>query len=89
MDGTLDSIPCPDQFLDVLLTSNAIGWNLSEELPEIERVLKPGGYAIHLLQAEEKVENPFHDILTSSPWNYSWLLDKDPERIKRRYYKRK
>ena len=89
MDGTLDSIPCPDQFLDVLLTSNAIGWNLSEELPEIERVLKPGGHAIHLLQAEEKVENPFHDILTSSPWNYSWLLDKDPERIKRRYYKRK
>ncbi len=87
MDGTLESIPCPDQFLDVLLTSNAIGWNLSEELPEIERVLKPGGHAIHLLQAEEKVENPFHNILTSSPWNYSCLQDKSKERIKRRYYK--
>ncbi|RLD70937.1 MAG: hypothetical protein DRI98_06640, partial [Bacteroidetes bacterium] len=43
MDGTLDSIPLPDCLLDVLITSNAIGWNLLEELKEIERVVKPGG----------------------------------------------
>lgn len=89
LDGTLDSIPLPDQFLDILLTSNAIGWNLSGELPEIERVLKPGGHAIHLLQAEEKDVDPFHDILTSSTWNYTCLQETGRERIKRRYYKRK
>ncbi len=45
MDGTLDSIPLPDRTLDVLITSNAIGWNLQEELQEIERVIKPGASA--------------------------------------------
>ena len=28
MDGFLDSIPLPDNSVDVLMTSNAIGWNL-------------------------------------------------------------
>ena len=86
LDGTLDSIPLPDNSLDVLITSNAIGWNLNDELYEIQRVVKPGGHAIHLLQAEEKVENPFHEILTSSPWNYTSLREKDGKRIKLRYY---
>ena len=86
MDGTLDSIPLPDNSLDVLLTSNAIGWKLEEELKEIERVLRSGGHAIHLLQAEEKVENPFHDILISSPWNYTCLQEAEENRMKLRYF---
>lgn len=86
MDGTLDSIPLPDQSLDVLITSNAIGWNLNEELKEIGRVIKPGGQAIHLLQWDEKVENPVHEILTSSPWNYTCLQDGDEKKIKIRYF---
>ena len=86
MDGTLDSIPLPDQSLDVLITSNAIGWNLSEELHEIQRVLKPGGHAIHLLQADEKDENPLHETLTSPPWNYNCLQEKEGNRMKLRYY---
>ena len=86
MDGTLDSIPLPDKSLDVLITSNAIGWNLAEELIEIQRVVKPGGHAIHLLQAEETVENPFHETLTSSPWNYTSLQEKNENRMKLRYF---
>ena len=86
MDGTLDSIPLPDRSLDILITSNAIGWNLDEELQEIERVVKPDGHAIHLLQSNEKVENPFHKTLISSPWKYSCLQDQ--EIMKLRYYKR-
>ena len=85
MDGTLDSIPLPDQSLDVLITSNAIGWNLSEELIEIKRVVKSGGHAIHLFQAQEKVDNPFHEILTSPPWNYTCLQEKDENRMKLKY----
>ena len=87
MDGTLDSIPFPDHSLDVLITSNAIGWNLNEELKEIERVIKPGGHAIHLLQSNEQVANPFHETLTSSPWNYTCLQDEDEEKTKLRYFK--
>jgi len=87
MDGTLDSIPLPDHTLDVLITSNAIGWNLSAELEEIERVIKPGGYAIHLLQSNDKLENPFHETLTASPWNYTSLEDGDEMKMKLRYFK--
>lgn len=74
IDGFLDSIPLPDDSADVLITSNAIGWNLEEELFEIERVLKLGGVAIHLLRnSDSKTENPFHDIFVSKKWNYTFI----------------
>jgi SAM-dependent methyltransferase len=88
MDGTLDSIPLPDHTLDVLITSNAIGWNLNEELIEIERVIKPGGHAIHLLQSNEQRAYPFHEKLISSPWNYTSLEDGDEMKMKLRYFKK-
>jgi len=87
MDGTLDSIPLPDQFLDVVITSNAIGWNLSDELKEVERVIKPGGYAIHLIWSDVHQENSLHEILISSPWNYSCFQDGNDKKMKLRYYK--
>ena len=86
MDGTLDSIPLPGRFLDILITSNAIGWNLLEELKEIERVIKHGGHAIHLLQSNEKLASPFHETLTSPPWNYSCLQEGDEKKMKLRYF---
>jgi precorrin-6B methylase 2 len=86
MDGTLDSIPLPDHSLDVLITSNAIGWKLEEELKEIERVVKTGGNAIHLLQSDEELANPFHETLTSSPWNYTCLQGIEEEKMKLRYF---
>lgn len=86
MDGTLDSIPLPAHTLDVLITSNAIGWNLAGELREIERVVKSGGHAIHLLQSAEQAENPFHETLISAPWNYTCLQNGD-KMMKTRYYK--
>ncbi len=47
-DGFLHAIPLPSGCADVVMTRQAIGWNLDEELPEIERVLKPDGIALHL-----------------------------------------
>jgi len=87
MDGTLDSIPLPDGSLDVLITSNAIGWNLQEELREIERVVKPGGTAIHLLWSRESYEIPFHPTLTSPPWNYTCVGDMENMPLKLLYTK--
>jgi len=87
MDGILSSIPLPDRSLDILITSNAIGWSLDKELKEIERVIKPGGHAIHLLQSNEKIENPFHETLASVPWNYTCLMDEAGEKMKMRYFK--
>ena len=72
LDGFLDSIPLPDNSADVLMTSNAIGWNLEDELSEIERILKSSGCAIHLFQDPDiKAGNPIHDVLISSEWEYT------------------
>jgi ubiquinone/menaquinone biosynthesis C-methylase UbiE len=87
MDGTLDSIPLPGDSLDVLITSNAIGWNLKEELTEIERVVKSGGQAIHLLHSDPKYDNPIHKIITSEPWNYHFLRDLSEHTVKIKYHK--
>lgn len=87
MDGTLDSIPLPDDSLDVLITSNAIGWNLEEELKEIERVVRPGGCAIHLLQSESQLEDPLQGRATSEPWKYHYTQNIDERTMKIKYYK--
>lgn len=87
VDGTLDSVPLPENSLDILITSNAIGWNLEEELVEIERVLKPGGHAIHLLQQEREQDNPMHRILIHPPWNYKCLEKEEGSKRKLRYHK--
>ena len=87
MDGTLDAIPLPADSLDVLITSNAIGWKLDEELQEIERVVKPGGHAIHLIQAESTHEDPYEKILASAPWKYQFTRDLSENTLKIKYYK--
>jgi len=88
MDGMLNSIPLPDNSLDILITSNALGWNLDEELTEIERVVRPNGHAIHLLQSDVQKEVSFHEILISSPWEYTCLEDEKKNGMKFRYFKK-
>lgn len=87
MDGTLNSIPLPHDSLDVLITSNAIGWSLEEELKEIERVVRPGGYAFHLLQSDVQQEDPLRERMTSEPWNYHYTQNKHERSVKIKYYK--
>jgi len=87
LDGFLDAIPLPDNSIDVLMTSNAIGWNLEDELVEIERVLKPNGHAIHLLKSDGQVENPFHDLLTSAVWKYDFTRADVDGGLKIKYFK--
>ena len=88
IDGFLDSIPLPDNSADVLMTSNAIGWNLEDELKEIERVLKPNACAIHLLRnSDPKAENPLHDFLISPDWEYVCTNYQDTTGWKLKYYK--
>jgi ubiquinone/menaquinone biosynthesis C-methylase UbiE len=65
LDGTLDAIPLPTDTADVLLTCRAIGWRLEQELDEIERVVRPGGVALHLgFPHPPSEEDPRHDGLT-------------------------
>ncbi len=89
IDGLLHAIPLPAEFADVLITSNAIGWQLENELREIERVVKPGGYAIHLFsQADDDAQAaPLHGLLTSSAWHYACSRYRGQDGWKGKYWK--
>ena len=67
LDGFLHVIPLPAGSADVLLTCQAIGWALPEELAEIERVVKPGGIAMHLFGTPNaaRQDNPLHQPLVA------------------------
>ncbi|MCP4761372.1 MAG: class I SAM-dependent methyltransferase [archaeon] len=89
IDGLLHEIPLPNASIDVLITSNAIGWFFKEEMQEIERVIKPKGCAIHLLIGPKS--NPqgeyLHNALTSSDNNYSFKDLSNEENKKLKYWK--
>jgi SAM-dependent methyltransferase len=90
IDGFLDSIPFPENSVDYLITSNAIGWNIMGELSEIERILKPDGCTIHLFKdadTDDEAVKQLNDILTSSDWNYSCERCKSTLGCKLKYHK--
>jgi SAM-dependent methyltransferase len=88
IDGFLHAIPLPAGFADVLITSNAVGWQLEDELPEIERVVKSGGYAIHLFShADHEQAGPLHTLLTSPGWYYTYSRYKGKDDWKGKYWK--
>jgi hypothetical protein len=71
MDGFLSDIPLPGGFVDVLATCQAFGWSLPDELREIERVVRPGGSAIHFSGMALDEKGPIHPVITSDKWGYS------------------
>ncbi len=85
LEGFLDSIPLPNDSLDFLFTSNALGWNFEQEQKEIERVIKPGGQAIHLIRAfDHDAASPHHEKLLQYNYQFQQLND---EGYKARYFK--
>jgi SAM-dependent methyltransferase len=87
LDGVLDAIPLPAESADVLLTRNAIGWALDSELVEIERVVRPGGKALHLARMPYPAEEdaPHHAGLLAA--GYEERPYRDGEVQNRKYYK--
>jgi hypothetical protein len=87
LDGVLDAIPLPADSADVLLTRNAIGWALHSELVEIERVVRPGGKALHLAGMPYPAEEdaPHHAGLLAA--GYEERPYRDGEAHNRKYYK--
>ena len=61
LDGFLHAIPLPPASADVLLTCQAVGWNLRAEIAEIERVVTPGGVAMHLFGTPD-IARPDHTL---------------------------
>ena len=83
IDGLLSNVPLPARTLDVLLTQRAIGWDLQAELAEIERVVRPGGVALHLTGKPFPPEDhTLHDGLSAGGYTQSAYEDGDALRCK-------
>jgi ubiquinone/menaquinone biosynthesis C-methylase UbiE len=88
IDGFLHAIPLPDRSANIFITSHALGWQLEDELREIERVTKKGGTIIHCPgSAEEDSDEYKHSRLISSDWNYEFSRYKETDGWKRKYWK--
>ena len=88
VDGFGHSLPFPDSFADVLITSHALGWRLTEELAEFERVVHKPGTIIHCPGTAVGVEEDRHAELISAPWGYQFSEFDEADGRKRKYWKR-
>ena len=88
IDGFLNTIPLPDGFADVLITSHALGWRLEDELREFERVGKKGGFIIHCPgTAEVATYEEQHSLLVSPAYRYEFSRYRESDGWKRKYWK--
>jgi ubiquinone/menaquinone biosynthesis C-methylase UbiE len=89
LEGFQHTIPLPDRFADVLLTSHALGWQLEGELQEFERVIREGGFIIHCPgTAEESLNDEHkHQRLVSEDWQYEYSRYQEADGWKRKYWK--
>jgi SAM-dependent methyltransferase len=87
IDGFLHRLPMPDGFAHVLLTSHALGWVLEKELPEMERVVRPGGHIIHCPGTSiSEGDSEVHLALVSRDYSFSVYAESDGD--KRKYWKK-
>lgn len=86
VDGFLHEMPVPTATAQVLLTRQAIGWDLEAELDEVERVLGPDGIALHLLGMPHPPEpgDRFHSVLLAR--GYEAGSYREGGVLKRRYW---
>ena len=70
----------------MLLTRNAIGWHLSDELAEIDRVVAPGGLALHLYGMPHPAppDDEVHAALIAAGYRADSYVEGDSR--KRRYW---
>jgi hypothetical protein len=88
LDGFLHAIPLPDGSVDMLVTRQAIGWKLDEELLEIGRVVKPGGMALHLFSVPYPAPSDDSLHLALASHGYAAGSYQEGTSLNRTYWKR-
>jgi len=84
VDGFLHDLPFPDHTVDLLVTRGAIGWRIDEEIRDIDRILQPGGAAVHLTGlAMDQEPGDLHDRLVEA--GYRLAPYRHANRWRRRY----
>lgn len=91
MDGVMLDIPFPNEFADIVVSGHVFGDHPLEELKEIFRAVKVGGYAI-LMPGNNDVDNDAHQVLLEDNWSWDRFLEPGPDAgygWKRKYWKKK
>ena len=88
VDGFLHWMPFPNEYIDVLITSHALGWNLKEEFHEFERVVKNGSHIIHC--PGTSCTSPKEELMHREILKHGYDFDKyeESDGWKRKYWKR-
>lgn len=64
IDGTVEAIPYPDSFFDIVMSGHVVGDDYERELAELTRVTKPNGYIIDCMgEDDRKRTNPDQELL--------------------------
>ncbi len=85
VDGIITAIPFPDQSVDIVLGGHVYGDLPAEELAEMERVVRKGGYVI-LCPGNSDLDSSAHQYLVSQ--GYQWGCFEEPTNgLKRKYWK--
>jgi SAM-dependent methyltransferase len=86
VDGLIEAIPFPADFADVAVAGHVFGGVPQQELAEMTRVVRPGGWIV-LCPGNNDADNNEHRLLLEH--GFSWSCFEEPgDGIKRKYWKR-
>ncbi|MDR0312940.1 MAG: class I SAM-dependent methyltransferase [Treponema sp.] len=62
-DGTIEEIPFPDNSFDIVMSGHVMGDDLNEEMEEMTRVVKDGGYIITCIGEDDRRKELDKDMI--------------------------
>ena len=66
-DGMCDSLPCPDNSFDVVMSGHVVGDRFREEVDELTRITKPGGWLLDV-PGDQQRETDRNEALIADGW---------------------
>lgn len=84
VDGTMTSLPYPNNFCDVVVSGHVFGDEIEKEFKEMNRILKPGGMII-LIPGNNDKDNEIHHFLLNKGFEFARFLEPG-EGMKRKYW---
>ena len=85
VDGLIEAVPFPADFADVAMGGHVFGGVPEQELVELERVVRQGGWIV-LCPGNNDVDNRDHELLLAR--GFAWSRFEEPgEGFKRKYWK--
>ena len=85
VEGTAEALPLPDSFADAITAASAFHWfKRAEALPELARVLRPGGRLAVVFNTRDSgsaLQRELTELLRLHGTPISWMREVDPGEI--------